>query len=394
MKKIFIALIFFISTNSFAQIELVKDTTAVIPGIYNLQPLPFISSNPAFGVMFGLSLSSNFRFTSEQETKISTANLTTTYTTLKQLMFNFKSNVFTPGDNWSLIGDWRFYITSQPTYGLGTGSSKDAENTLWNEEQPMEFNLIRIHELASTQIFNNVFAGFGIYYDRYTSINDQALNLEEGIKTSHYLYNSQYGFNLENTQSLAFALSMSYDSRDLPTNPSKGHYANLTYKFYSDFLGNRFTSGNISMDFREFVPLSKENKNVLAFWFLGSFMTHGRLPYMNLSALGWDQKGTSGRGYKQGRYRGEDYMYAEAEFRLNLPIQKKHPDRWGVVFFGNVSTTSSDMDDIRLFEGYAPGYGAGLRLMLKEITRSNLTIDYGRGINGQGGVYINYNEFF
>jgi hypothetical protein len=115
---------------------------------------------------------------------------------------------------------------------------------------------------------------------------------------------------------------------------------------------------------------------------------------MNLMALGWDQKGTSGRGYKQGRFRGENYLYTEAEYRIPVKIDKQHPDRYGFVAFVNLSTASSSLDEIPLFEKFAPGYGAGFRIMLKEITRSNITVDYGRGADGKGSVYINFYENF
>jgi len=147
------------------------------PGLFNIQPLPFVAVNPAYGVLFGLSLASSFTFPSNEETKISNAVLTSDYTTKNQLMFNLKSNVFTPGNKWILNGDWRFYISSQPTYGLGIGYSKDTENSLFGREQPMEFDLLRFHQTVSHNIYKNLFIGFGVYYDRYTNIFDQALNL-------------------------------------------------------------------------------------------------------------------------------------------------------------------------------------------------------------------------
>lgn len=365
-------------------------------GIFNLQPLPFVSSNPAYGFMFGLSLASNFAFDTPKKTTISNAVLTTTYTTMNQLMFNFKSNVYTPGNRWIFNGDWRFYLSSQPTYGLGIGDTQDIANTLFNKEQPMEYDLLRFHETMSTRVVSNLFLGLGVYFDRYTNINDQALDLEaaQPVYTSHFLYNNAYGFDTKNYQSLALGFSITWESRDIPTNASSGWYANLTYKGYGKGLGNEQEAQMLNLDYRNYFRLSEKKDNVLAFWFMGTFLASGKLPYMNLASLGWDQKGTSGRGYKQGRYRGENYFYTELEYRLRLGIDKKHPDRYGMVFFGNVSAASSSLDEIKLFDRVAPGYGTGFRIMLKKLTRSNITFDYARGIQGQSGFYINYNEFF
>ena len=366
------------------------------PGLFNIQPLPFVAVNPAYGVLFGLSLASSFTFPSNEETKISNAVLTSDYTTKNQLMFNLKSNVFTPGNKWILNGDWRFYISSQPTYGLGIGYSKDTENSLFGREQPMEFDLLRFHQTVSHNIYKNLFIGFGVYYDRYTNIFDQALNLDgdQPLYTSHYLYNTAKGFDLQDYESMAFGLSLIHESRDIPTNAYSGWYGNITYKFYPGGLGNTYSAGLLNLDFRDYIKLDRKRNSILALWFLGSFTTYGKLPYMNLMALGWDQKGTSGRGYKQGRFRGENYMYTEAEYRIPVKIDKQHPDRYGFVAFVNLSTASSSIDQIPLFEKFAPGYGAGFRIMLKKLTRSNITIDYGRGSDGTGNVYINFYENF
>ena len=183
-------------------------------------------------------------------------------------------------------------------------------------------------------------------------------------------------------------------SRDIPTNASSGWYANLTYKGYGKSLGNEQMAQMLNLDYRNYFRLSEKKDNVLAVWFMGTFLASGKLPYMNLSSIGWDQKGTSGRGYKQGRYRGENFFYTELEYRLRFGIDKKHPDRYGMDLFTNLSAASSSLDEIKLFDRVAPGYGTGFRIMLKKLTRSNITLDYARGIQGQSGFYINYNEFF
>ncbi len=59
---------------------------------------------------------------------------------------------------------------------------------------------------------------------------------------------------------------------------------------------------------------------MIGFWTYGWFVTSGDVPYMDLPAVGWDQFGRSGRAYTQGRFRGEDMWYGEAEYRF--PLQK------------------------------------------------------------------------
>ena len=67
-----------------------------------------------------------------------------------------------------LIGDWRYFIFSQPTYGLGTTAPEggvlqkhyningfDVEDD--SLVQPMKFNHIRFHEIAAFRIKKNPF---------------------------------------------------------------------------------------------------------------------------------------------------------------------------------------------------------------------------------------------
>jgi hypothetical protein len=41
-----------------------------------------------------------------------------------------------------------------------------------------------------------------------------------------------------------------------------------------------------------------------------------------------------------------------------------------------------------------PGYGAGIRISLNKFSRTNLCVDYGWGIHGSGGFFVNLGEVF
>ena len=98
----------------------------------------------------------------------------------------------------------------------------------------------------------------------------------------------------------------------------------------------------------------------------------------------------SGRGYIQGRIRGENLAYNEAEYRF--PISKS--GLLGGVAFVNATTASNKMMNQQIFNDFAIGYGVGLRVKMSKKTKTNISIDYGRGRNGSGGVYINLQEVF
>src|SRR4029453_14724336 len=104
------------------------------------------------------------------------------------------------------------------------------------------------------------------------------------------------------------------------------------------FLGNKRNGNLLSLEWRSFHSFSKRNpRNLLAFWFLGNFSPSGDLPYLQLPALGYDQRGRSGRGYTQGRFRGPGMVYSEAEYRF--PISPCG-GVWGGVLFVNMTTAN------------------------------------------------------
>ena len=108
------------------------------------------------------------------------------------------------------------------------------------------------------------------------------------------------------------------------------------------------------------------------------------MPYLILPALSYDQRGRSGRGYTQGRFRGTNLVYSEAEYRF--PISACGGILGGVVF-ANLTTASNTDKHEKLFDSVAPGYGFGLRVMVDKKSRTNVQIDFGFG-KKSGGVYF------
>ena len=47
-----------------------------------------------------------------------------------------------------------------------------------------------------------------------------------------------------------------------------------------------------------------------------------------------------------------------------------------------------------LFTRVAPAAGAGIRLRMNKLSRTNLSIDYGMGIEGSHGLFFNLGEVF
>ncbi|WP_321367945.1 BamA/TamA family outer membrane protein [uncultured Draconibacterium sp.] len=391
-----------LAINSSAQ----KDSVSVDVGKFYISPLPILSSNPAFGFMYGAAASAGVFFGDPSTTSMSNGVFTGSYSTKKQLMFTFKSTVYSPGNEWMLMGDWRLFFSSQPTYGLGTGPQADDLSTIIlpfdideniPEGELMEFNLIRFHQTALKQVLPNFYLGLGYHLDVHFKIDDHLLDLEADppVLTNHYRYSTENGFNPEKYTTSGVSANVIYDSRDNVANPYTGRFAFASFRAIPKFLGSTKNATTLWLEYRDYISLSALNpRNLLAFWTYGNFTTSGTLPYMNLPALGWDQMGRSGRAFPQGRFRGEHMYYAEAEWRFPLTLVKRNPDLLGGVVFANMTTAANESKDVKLFQYVEPAAGVGLRIMIQKQSRANLTIDYGWGLNGEGAFYLNLNEYF
>jgi hypothetical protein len=171
-------------------------------------------------------------------------------------------------------------------------------------------------------------SGPGIHIDYYTKIKDIRLDTAQKHITSHYAYSKVYDFDPEKICSGGASLNLVYDSRDNMINTYKGMYANINYRINKEFLGSDQNSATLWTEFRTYLSMDKKvPEKVLAFWYVGHFLTDGAVPYLNLPAIGNDQRGKTGRGYVIARYRGQDLMYGEVEYRFPLSKCTKHLER-------------------------------------------------------------------
>ena len=371
-------------------------------GSSSLILLPIIGSNPATGFMIGVG--GQYAFKMKESTLYSSIMGSVQFTTKNQQIFLLKNNIYTKNNRFFLSGDWRYLIYSQSTYGLGTDSPEGgilqyqysvagAETSNDSLTQPMRFNFARLHQTVSFKFAKGFYAGLGYNYDGYSKIVDERLKLEPGdtFLTSNYLYSKTYGFNPEKYYMSAVNVILVYDTRDNMINAYKGIYASASWRSGLKILGNNKFQNYYEVEWRSFHGLSKSNpRHLIAFWLLGNFSASGELPYLILPATSYDQRSRSGRGYTQGRFRGANMVYGEAEYRF--PISRCGGVLGGVLFM-NATTADSKEKSLALFESIKPGYGMGLRIMADKSSRTNLAVDVGFG-QKSFGFYFAASEAF
>jgi hypothetical protein len=345
---------------------------------------PVVSYNPASG--FGIGVAGNVAFFKgfPQTTSISSVVASLIVTSKKQLLFNGKFDVSTAENEWVLHGDNRVYFTSQDTYGLGTSTvPEDRINT--------KYNFLRFYETGFRRVYKRLYVGAGILYNLHSDVKPDE-KYEAAWPDSPYLtYSQARGFPLDSQTSAGVGASVLVDSRDSAINPSGGFYAAVEYQaFFEGFLGGTSSWRQLNLETRTYFRLSRDARHRLGVWLFGNLVTGGEAPYFDLPATSMDTYGRSGRGYVQGRYRGQRLAYGELEYRWTV----KRNGLLGVVAFLNTETLSDEDTGEQLFDSFATGAGVGLRLMMNKRSKTNLAFDVGWGNEGKPRIYFAVQEAF
>ena len=379
-----------------------KPAKAISEDASSLMLLPIIGSNPAIGFMVGVG--GQYAFKMPEDASYSLIAGSIQFTTKQQFIIMLKNNIYTRNNRIFFNGDWRFLIYSQSTYGLGTtapeGGIIDYQFGLGGVEtnsdsltQPMTFNFGRMHQSIGFEIAEDMYLGLGYHFDYYFQIADKKLKLNPGdsLITSHYAYNTYHGFDTKKYFSSALGVQFVIDKRDNMIQAYKGYFFSFNWQGGYKFTGNDRSSNAFHLEWRSFHGLSERNpSHLIAFWFLGDFTQEGTLPYMVLPATAYDQRGRSARGYTQGRFRGNQMVYGEVEYRF--PISKCGGVLGGVLFM-NATSANNPALSLNLFESVKPGYGFGLRVKADKQSRTNFAIDLGFG-HKSAGFYFAVSESF
>ena len=182
---------------------------------------------------------------------------------------------------------------------------------------------------------------------------------------------------LPNNFSSGVVITSIYDSRDYRLNATKGWLFQIDASLYHNNQSSSFSTYNIEL--ANYIDLGSSAPGLIAWQVQGHF-TDGDVPWNMLPDLGGSN---AMRGYIKGRYRDEQMMMGQVEYRL--PIFQ----RYGMVFWGAVGSVAPHVSD--LTEELLTSYGTGFRFNIKD--NINLRFDVGVGEN-ETNFYLNVNEVF
>ncbi len=343
---------------------------------------PTIGSKPTTGFTGGLSGNVAFFAGDPSTTHISTIIGGAKVSQLGQVLFGGRMAWFTTDDAWFLLADGKMTWTSQSTYALGA----DAPLTSGTNSR---LDVMKLYGTAYRHVAPGLFVGGGLNVSTHFNIRPGTTSLEGWDEAEFVSYNEAHGFASDHQTSSGLNVGVRYDTRDNGINPDGGVLASATYRtFFARFLGGDSTWQELSLDARTYWKLTASGRQKLAVWFLGDLVTGGTAPFWDLPSTSMD--GRSARGYGEGRYRGEQLLYWEAEYRATLTSN----GLLGAVAFANLTTVGSAETGERLFQSYAPAAGFGLRVLLNKRSRTNLCADWGWGKDGSRGFYLAIQEAF
>ncbi|WP_232341343.1 BamA/TamA family outer membrane protein [Hymenobacter ginkgonis] len=356
------------------------DSLGLRPGHHVLLLVPVVGYSQQTGGVAEVALNLAFR---RPAANVSTVVGAAEYTLHQQLIFTLTSSVWAPSNTWNFVGDWRLMRYPQSTYGLGMYTSTTGGVV------SMDYKYLRLYQTAFHRIAPDWYAGLGYQLDDHWDIVSR--NSRREVATI-----SRYSYGVAGeSRSSGPVFSLLHDSRGNAINPQGGYLLNAQYRPNLQALGSDTNYQSLLLEGRLYLHPSPSSPNILALWSYNALTLRGNPPFLDLPATGWDMYGNTGRGFIQGRFRGKNFVYGEAEYRFGLTRNRL---LGGVVFTNAQSVTELNVVRGRVedgqFEKVVPALGGGLRLSLNKASRTNLAIDYGFGLDGSHGLSLNLGELF
>ena len=342
-----------------------KTLFTFIPGVEYSLATGFASSINANFILPVKKITDNHSFVSSE----------LKYTQNKQVIAQMVSNIWLKSNEYNINTNWSYLKYPQKDFGLGSSSDLKLFDNL-------DYSYIKLHQSIVKRIAPNLYFGPGLNIDYRWNITDTTtLNKPlVGFK--------EYGFTKQST-SIGVLLNLLYDTRKQVSNPApNSSYLNLVYRDNLKLLGSDQNWQSILLDYRKYIPFPMGSKNILAFWSYNVFTLAGKQPYLDLPSTASDTYTNTGRGYIQGRYRGDKFVFAESEYRFGITEN----GFLGGVVFANMQSVSEQQG--KPLQSILPGYGAGIRIKLSKHSNTNVAIDYGIGQGGSKGIFMNLGEVF
>ncbi len=345
--------------------RMLTDSTA--PGKPSFRVYPTLGYAPETSVEVGFSSMLLFQAKNDTLNRLSEINAFTFFTLESQYGIWLDNFIYGDKDNWVLLGRTRFQRFPLLYYGFGPNTSGD-------HPAIVDAMYIQARQRLLRKVVKNFFIGpqvdfQNLYNTRFEQPADgQPYELPRGH---------------EGTTSLGLGVSVVYDNRHNPLNVRKGIFSELSFLSYRKTWASHYNFDGIMVDHRMFHPVNR--RDVFAWQVYGSFMW-GNVPFNMSSLLGGDM---IMRGFYQGRYRDNNLVAAQAEYRL-LPFG--FSKRIGGTVFASAGAVAPKLGELNVRQFVYAG-GVGLRYLM--FPKKDIFLRLDMGLTSEGpGFYIVTGEAF
>ncbi len=326
--------------------------------------LPVLFYTPETKLAFGVGAIYYFRLTEDPEVKRpSNISALLIYTQRKQFSIKLNPDFYLRG-NTHIQGELSLARYPDKFFGIGSATPAEAE-----EDFTAKYGRLKVEALQP--VYRKLNVGLQYIFD-----DTQIVEVKEGgdLQTGDFS-------GREGGRASGLGYLMTWDSRDSIFFATSGSFHQFSATLFGRGLGSEFAFGRYFFDLRKYIRFSEAHSLALQ---SRMFFHSGTVPFWRLALLGGEE---TMRGYYLGRYRDNNMIALQAEYRWLPAIW-----RFGVVGFaglGNVADRIAHFD----LGAFKYSYGFGLRFILNPEQKINLRLDFGFG-KGTSGIYFTAGEAF
>lgn len=345
---------------------LVNDTTDIRKPRFLIYPT--IAYSPETSLEIGFS--SLYVYYAQRDTtnRLSEISAFTFFTLERQYGIWLDHAIYNDDDKFFFLGKIKIQSFPLLYYGIGSDTPKEYQARV-------DANQIAIKERILRKLRKNVFVGLELDFQRLSRV--------DFVKNDDY-ESIELPLGYEGSTNFGIGTGIVYDNRHNVLNVRDGFFSELGFLHYNSAYSD-FEFNTVFSDTRIYRPIGKNN--VFAAQLLGQFNT-GNVPFNQLALMGGE---TMMRGYYTGRFRDNNQIAAQTEFRF-LPLPLGFSKRIGATVFGSVATVFPNTREISM-ENLVFSGGAGFRFLLFPKKDIYTRIDYAFTREG-GGLYVFIGEAF
>ncbi len=326
--------------------------------------VPLVSYTPETSWSFGITAQYLTRFKNDTISNPSITGVTFLYTLNKQYILNPNWDFFFLKNEYRATGALVYQRYPDSFFGIGN-------NTLETNKEKYSSDYILLKQRLVKQFAKGFYAGVQYRFEKTYQLKTISGSIFEKQRVT-----GRNGYTAS-----GFGASAIYDTRDNVLFPFKGYYVTISNHFYPKWLGTQFPLTNLNLDARYYWNFYKSH--VIASNIYSNF-NFDEAPFKMMAQLGGQNLM---RGYFQGRYRDQNMVTIQTEYRF--------PIYWrfiGVVFAG-VGDVFDSFNQLS-FNNLKISGGGGLRFTVDAKERINLRFDYAWGRFQSRGFYLSISEAF